>query len=68
MPDSNLNWWSVVLVGRGKPIDSIRNRNQNSWYPLAALDFVLEVFKGSCPVTFCFVAAWRLVGVCNCAR
>ena len=23
MPDPNLNWWSVVLVGRGEPIDSI---------------------------------------------
>jgi len=23
MPDSNLNWWSVVLAGRQAPIDSI---------------------------------------------
>ena len=49
MPDSNLNWWSVVLAGgRQATVDSIAwyITETNNLYPLGAIGFVLEIFKG----------------------
>jgi hypothetical protein len=61
MPDSTLNWWSVVLVGRGKPIDSITVTQQETkrLVSLSGFRFCFGSFQGRV-VRLLF--AWWLFG------